>query len=68
MQRIADLTVEEFRAIIRETVIEAMLEKDPDAGLELSDEVIEILSQPASKEGRITIEELAAKAGLKWSV
>ena len=68
MQRIADLTVEEFRAIIRETVIEAMLEKDPDAGLELSDEVIEILSKSASKEGRITVEELAAEVGFKWSV
>lgn len=66
MQRVADLTIEEFRAIIRETVIEAMLEKDPDAGLELSDEVIEILSQPASKEGRISIEDLAAKHGFKW--
>lgn len=66
MQRIADLTVEEFRAIIRETVIEAMLEKDPDAGLELSDETIEILSKPASKEGCISIEDLAAKHGFKW--
>ncbi len=66
MQRVADLTIEEFRAIIRETVIEAMLEKDPDAGLELSDEAIEILSQPVSEEGRITIEELAVKHGFKW--
>jgi hypothetical protein len=68
MQRVADLTIEEFRALIRETVRETMLEKDPDAGLELSDEVIEILSKPASKEGRITIEELAAEVGFKWSV
>jgi hypothetical protein len=68
MQRVADLTIEEFRDIIRETVRETMLEKDPDAGLELSDEVIEILSKPASKDGRITLEELAAEAGLKWSV
>lgn len=68
MQRVADLTIEEFRAIIRETVIEAMLEQDPDMGLELSDEMIEILSKPAAKEGRITIEELAAEVGFKWSV
>ncbi len=68
MQRVADLTIEEFRAIIRETVRETMLEKDPDAGLLLSDEVVEILSKPASKEGRIGIEELAAEVGFKWSV
>lgn len=61
MQRIADLTVEEFRAIIRETVIEAMLEKDTDAGLELSEEVIEILSQPVDSKDCIGIEDLAAK-------
>jgi hypothetical protein len=66
MQRIADLTVEEFRAIIRETVIEAMLEKDPDAGLELSDEVIEILSQPVDSKDCISTEDLAAKHGFKW--
>jgi hypothetical protein len=66
MQRVADLTIEEFRAIIRETVRETLLEKDPDLGLELSEEVIEILSKPASKEGCITIEELAVKHGFKW--
>lgn len=70
MQRIADLTVEEFRAIIRETVIEAMLEtmleKDPDAGLELSDETIEILSQPVETKDCISIEDLAVKHGFKW--
>jgi hypothetical protein len=66
MQRVADLTIEEFRALIRETVIEAMLEKDPDAGLELSDEVIEILSQPVDSKDCISIEDLALKHGFKW--
>jgi hypothetical protein len=66
MQRVADLTIEEFRAIIRETVIEAMLEQDPDAGLELSDEVIEILSQPLETKDCIGIEDLAIKHGFKW--
>ena len=66
MQRIADLTVEEFRAIIRETVIEAMLEKDPDAGLELSDETIEILSQPVETKDCTSIEDLAVKHGFNW--
>ncbi len=66
MQRVADLTIEEFRAIIRETVRETMLEKDPDAGLELSDEVIEILSQPLETKDCISIEDLALKHGFKW--
>jgi hypothetical protein len=66
MQRVADLTIEEFRDIIRETVRETMLEKDPDAGLELSDEVIEILSQPLENKDCISIEDLALKHGFKW--
>ena len=66
MQRVADLTVAELRFIIKETVREALHETDPDAGLELSDEVKAILSQPAAKEGRISIQELAASVGLKW--
>jgi hypothetical protein len=66
MQRVADLTIEEFRDIIRETVRETMLEKDPDAGLELSDEVVEILSKPVDSKDCISIEDLAAKHGFKW--
>jgi 16S rRNA C967 or C1407 C5-methylase (RsmB/RsmF family) len=66
MQRVADLTVAELRFIIQETVREAMRETDPDAGLELSDETKAILSQPASKEGRISIQDLVASVGLKW--
>jgi hypothetical protein len=66
MQRVADLTIEEFRAIIRETVIEAMLEQDPDMGLELSDEAVEILSQPLETKDCISIEDLAVKHGFKW--
>jgi predicted DNA-binding protein (UPF0278 family) len=66
MQRVADLTIEEFRAIIRETVRETMLEKDPDVGLELSDEMIAILSQPVETKDCIGIEDLAVKHGFKW--
>lgn len=60
MQRFADLA--ELRFIIQET----MRETDPDAGLELSDETIAILSQPTSKEGRMSIQDLAASVGFKW--
>ena len=66
MQTVAELTVNELREIIRETVRETLLERDPDAGLELRPEIIELLSQPEPLEGRVTIEELAAKHGFKW--
>ena len=66
MPTVADLTVNELREIIRETVRETLLERDPDAGLELRPEIIELLSQPEPLEGRITIEELAKKHGFKW--
>ncbi len=68
MQRVADLTVAELRLIIKETVRETMREVDPDAGLELSDEMKTILSQPEPVEGRIRVQNLAASVGLKWSV
>ncbi len=64
--KVADLTVAELRSLIRETVWDAMREADPDAGLELSDEIIAILSQPEPSEGRISVQELAASVGLKW--
>ena len=66
MQTVAELTVNELRDLIRETVRETLLERDPDAGLELRPEFIEMLSQPEPLEGRITIEELAAEHGFKW--
>lgn len=68
MQRVADLTVAELRLLTQETVRETMREVDPDAGLELSDEMKTILSQPEPVEGRIRVQNLAASVGLKWSV
>jgi hypothetical protein len=66
MQRVADLTVAELRVLIQETVREIMRETDPDVGLELSDETVAILSQPAENEGRISIQDLTTSVGLKW--
>lgn len=66
MPTVADLTVNELREIIRETVRETLLERDPDAGLELRPEFIESLSQPEPLEGRVRIEDLAAEIGFKW--
>ena len=66
MPTVADLTVNELREIIRETVRETLLERDPDAGLELRPEIIELLSQPIDNSECISIEDLAAKHGFKW--
>lgn len=66
MPTVADLTVDELREIIRETVRETLLERDPDAGLELRPEVIELLSQPVDDLECTPIEDLAAQVGFKW--
>ena len=66
MQTVAELTVNELRDLIRETVRETLLERDPDAGLELRSEIIELLSQPIDNGECISIEDLAAKHGFKW--
>ncbi len=52
--RVADMTVDELRALIRETVrdvIEEMTDVDPDSGLELRPEIAEQL-QTALREKR----------------
>ena len=68
--KIAELTVEELRALIDETV-EAKLEEmmgDPDFGLELRDEVKETLrtSLAAAERGekRLSMDEVAGRLGL----
>jgi hypothetical protein len=66
MPTVADLTVNELREIIRETVRETLLERDPDAGLELRPEIVELLSQPVDERECISIENLAVKHGFKW--
>ncbi len=66
MQRVADLTVAELRFIIQETVRETMRETDPDAGLELRSEIIELLTEPIDPSDCISIEQLAAKHHFKW--
>ncbi len=66
MQRVADLTVAELRFIIQETVRETMRETDPDAGLELRSEIIELLTETVDQKDCISIEQLAAKHQFKW--
>lgn len=69
-QKIADLTTDELRAIIREAVIETLHDftEDPDEGLELREDFALKLeaSIKAVEDGQPTIsaEEIARKHGL----
>ncbi len=70
--KVADLTVQEFKELVREVVIQTLLEMlgDPDAGLELRDEFAEELRRSlASVESggkTISMQEVAARLGLTW--
>jgi len=68
---ISDLTVAEFRALVRDVVRQTLHELiDPDVGLSLSEELEAELrtSLEAVKAGAETIpaEKLAADLGLEW--
>ena len=69
---IADLTVDEFKDLIREVVTRTILEvlSDPDEGLELREDIEAKLqrSLAAVQAGGQTapVEEVAARLGLKW--
>ena len=70
-QRVSDLSVAEFRALIRETVIQAIAEvaKDPDAGLELregfAEELEKRVAAVAAGEPTIPYEEVIRRHGLE---
>jgi hypothetical protein len=69
--KVAELTVDEFRQVIENTVEQKLLEMlgDPDEGLELSEDIKARLNRArADKEaGRvITAKEVAAQLGLEW--
>lgn len=63
--KIADMTVGEFKALIRETVLDAI---DPDSGLELRPEVEarlrESMAQAQRGEG-VSLDEAKKQLGLK---
>ena len=68
---VADLTIAEFRALIRETVVEAIDEliNDPDEGLELSDWAAARLEAAREKEAAgelqtVPLTEVARRCGL----
>ena len=64
---VADLTVAEFKELIRETVAEAVAEmiEDPDEGLELRPEFVEELKRRMSSDKpTVPIAEVSRRLGL----
>jgi len=69
--RVADLSIDELKGLIRETVTQTLLElfRDPDEGLELREDFVSILKHSLStfKAGEtIAAEAVATKLGLSW--
>ena len=67
---VADLTIDEFKGLVKEIVSQTILELlgDPDEGLELRAEVEERLRQSlaVSSTKTISAQDVAAKLGLNW--
>lgn len=66
--RVADLTSDELKTLIKEAVREEIEElmEDPDKGLELREEFVEELKASIASKEHIPVEEVAKKLGLKW--
>lgn len=70
--KIKELTVEEFKDLVQDTIEEKLQELigDPDDGLELREEIKETLrsSLAARQRGEkgVPIDEVARQAGLDW--
>ena len=64
--KIADLTTEEFKSIIREVMEEKFKEflVDPDYGMELRGEIEKRLSDSLTSKKRISLEEVKKRLGL----
>jgi hypothetical protein len=69
---VADLTVDELKSLIKETVTQTILElfADPDEGLELREDVQERLRHSLATtqfpEKTVSAQDVAAKLGLEW--
>lgn len=72
MTKVKDLTVDEFKTLIEETVEQKLLEliSDPDQGLELRKEAIARLKRSTAREQRgtkvIPVRQVAKSLGLEW--
>jgi hypothetical protein len=72
MVKVKDLTVEELKELIEQTVEQTLLELlgDPDKGLEVHDEVKDRLRRSVARERRgvpgIPAEEVAKKLKIEW--
>ncbi|NEP63195.1 MAG: hypothetical protein F6K31_40865 [Symploca sp. SIO2G7] len=70
--QVKDMTVEELKALIRQTVAETLGEfiDDPDSGLELKEEVrqqlIDSLKETEAGIRGVPAQEVARKLGLDW--
>ena len=70
---VADMTVDELKQLVRAAVRDALQEllPDPDAGLELREDVIDFLRESLAQESQGTLMkipagQLAADLGLDW--
>ena len=72
MPKVKDLTVDELKMLIEQTVEQKLLELlgDPDEGLELREEIIARLKRSIARERKgvqgIPAKEVAKKLGLEW--
>ncbi len=70
--RVADLTIDEFKSVIRDVVLETIHDilSDPDEGLELCEDMEAYLTQSlaAMRAGEKTssIQDVAMRLGLDW--
>ncbi len=66
--KIQDLSLEELKAFIDETVDKRLEERlgDPDVGLEVKPEVIDRIRKSRRSKVTIPAEKVAKRLGLKW--
>ncbi len=70
--RVSDLTIEELRLLIQETVTQTLAEllRDPDDGLEIRDdlrrELLEALQKSRGDVATKAASDVAAQLGLRW--
>ena len=66
--KIQDLSLEELKAFIDETVDKRLEERlgDPDVGLEVKPEIIQKIRHSRRSKVTTSVEEVAQRLGLKW--